>query len=48
MKEGTVPVPEEAQFTDESSRGNSCVWTEVAIQPQPDTIQFETGGQQSS
>lgn len=40
VKEGTVPVPEEAWYTDGSSRGNFCVWTAMAIQPQPDTIWF--------
>ena len=49
VKEGIYPIPKDAWYIDGSiSRENSSHWTAVVIQPQTDTIWFETGNSQSS
>lgn len=47
-REGQLPVPEDAWFTDGSSREAVAVWTTIGVQPKTDTIWFDTGTGQSS
>lgn len=47
VAKGMAPFPENIWYSDGYSWGNTCVWTEVAVQPQTDAIWFEMGVQQS-
>lgn len=47
-REEQSPVPEDAWYTDGSSRGAAAVWTAIGVQPKTDTIWFDTGIGQSS
>ena len=46
--EGWAPIPSDAWYSDGSNRGQPAVWTAVAIQPETDTIWFDTGAGWSS
>ena len=48
FQEGQEPIPLDAWYTDGSSRGQPAVWMAVSIQPETDTIWFDTGMEQSS
>ena len=48
FQEGRVPIPSDTWYTDRSSRGQPAVWTAIAIQPETDTIWFDTGAGQNS
>ena len=48
FQEGQEPIPLDAWYTDGSSRGQPAVWMAVSIQPETDTIWFDTGMGQSS
>ena len=48
FQERQAPIPSDAWYTDGSSRKQTAVWTALAIQPETDTIWFDTGVEQSS
>ena len=48
VQEGKYPIPEDAWYTDGSSRGNPSRWRAVAYHPSTETIWFEEGDGQSS
>ena len=43
FREGQGPIPSDEWYADGSSRVQPAVWTAVAIQPETDTIWFDTG-----
>ena len=48
VQEGKYPIPEDAWYTDGSSKGNPSKWRAVAYHPSTETIWFEEGDGQSS
>ena len=48
IQEGNYPIPEDAWYTDGSSKGNPSKWRVVAYHPSTETIWFEEGDGQSS
>ena len=47
-QEGKYPIPEDAWYTDGSSRGNPSKWRAIAYHPSTETIWFDEGDGQSS
>ena len=48
VQEGKYPIPEDAWYTDGSSKGNLSKWRAVAYHPSTETIWFDEGDSQSS
>ena len=48
FKEGKSPVPDNAWYTDGSSRGPTARWVAINVQPATDSVWFDTGTGQSS
>ena len=48
FQEGQAPIPSDAWFTDGSSKGQPAVLTAIPVQPETETMWFDTGVEQSS
>ena len=48
FQEGQAPIPSDGWYTDRASRGQPAVWTTLAVQPETQTIWFDTGVEQSN
>ena len=48
VQDGKYPIPEDACYMGESSKGNPSKWRAVAYHPSTETIWFEEGDGQSS
>ena len=48
VQEGKYPIPEDAWYTDRSSKGNPSKWRAVAYHSSAENIWFEEGDDQSS
>jgi len=48
VQEGKYPIPENAWYTDGSSKGNPSKWRAIAYHPSTETIWFDEGDGQSS
>ena len=48
VQEGKYPIPEDAWYTDGSSKGNPSKWRAIAYDPSTETVWFDEGGGQSS
>ena len=48
VQEGKYPIPEDAWYTDGSSKGNPSKWRAIAYHPSTETTWFDEGDGQSS